>query len=145
MVQHVKCSHVGINATCLSNNRTANSAVQQAMDDGNFTGATTLWSATEFEAENLTDSVSFYNVLVHEPGTVPGNSAALQDWLATLDPHGELVVTMTFIRCSHLAAMVHESAEQPAKVHPLLGRLTYVQHSCGSVNQSRMQPREPAQ
>eukprot|EP00891_Asterochloris_glomerata_P001932 jgi/Astpho2/1932/e_gw1.00038.110.1_t len=42
---------------------------KQAMEDGNFTGATMLWSATEFEAENLTDSVSFYNVLVHEPGT----------------------------------------------------------------------------
>lgn len=70
------------------------------MEDGNFTGATMLWSATEFEAENLTDSVSFYNVLVHEPGTVPGNSAALQDWLATLDPHGEHLLY------SHLAVVV---------------------------------------
>ena len=89
LVEHVKCSHDGMSATRLSNNKSAASAAQQAMDDGNFTGATMLWSATEFEAENLTDSVSFYNVLVHELGTVPGNSAALQDWLATLDPHGE--------------------------------------------------------
>jgi len=38
---------------------------QEALDQGNYTGATSLWGEAEDLIENLTDNVDFYNILIH--------------------------------------------------------------------------------